>query len=50
MLKSLLKLVWSSIIYPELKKLVQTTPNTIDDAALEFVNSQIQKIIDGLPI
>lgn len=50
MFKSFLKLVWSSVLYPQLKKAAEKTPNTIDDAALEFVNSQIVKIIDMLPV
>lgn len=50
MLKSFIKLVWKSILFPKLSEAAKKTPNTIDDAALMFVDSQIEKIIELLPI
>lgn len=50
MIKSFIKLLWKSILFPKLMEAAKKTPNTIDDATLMFVDAQIEKIIDLLPV
>lgn len=47
-LKRLLSMVWSSILYPELKKYVQKTESVQwDDSFLDFLDGVIKYIINN---
>lgn len=47
-LKRLLRLGWSKILYPELKKLSDKSEDGWDDKLLKFVNENIYRVIDLL--